>query len=123
MERPIGNYENIDEALEKSACDGVMIGRALYGKPWLIADCISHLKGENKLHKPKNLWADCIKEHLERIFDFYPINNAIGFAIKNIYFYSQNMQGGAKLRAKISQCKDKETIFNVAEEFFATCDK
>ena len=112
------NLENIDEALIQSGADGVMIGRALYGKPWLIADCIEHLKGENNSHKPKNVWAECIKEHMERIFDFYPIANAIGFAIKNLYFYSQGKIGGANFRSNISKCKTREEIFSVAENFF-----
>ena len=110
--------QNIDKALEISTADGVMIGRALYGKPWLIADCIDHLKGINTSHKPKNLWQDCIQEHLERIFDFYPIANAIGFAIKNLYFYSQNTEGGAKFRNVISQCKTKDEILWIAKNFF-----
>jgi len=112
------NLQNIDEALQKSNADGVMIGRALYGKPWLIADCISHLKGENKLHKPKNLWKDCIEGHLNYIFDFYPINNAIGFAIKNLYYYSQGTNGGANFRGNLSKCKDKNEIFKEAKNFF-----
>ena len=112
------NLQNIDEAINASKADGVMIGRALYGKPWLIADCISHLKGENKSYKPKNIWEDCIQEHLERIFDFYPISNAIGFAIKNLYFYSQGIKEGAKFRSTISQCKTKDDIFLEAQDFF-----
>jgi len=112
------NLQNIDDAINKSKADGVMIGRALYGKPWLIADCISYLKGEKIQHKPKNLWNDCIKEHLVRIFDFYPISNAIGFAIKNLYFYSQGIKEGAKFRSKISQCKTKDDILLEAENFF-----
>ena len=111
------NLQNIDDAINKSKADGVMIGRALYGKPWLIADCISYLKGEKIQHKPKNLWNDCVKEHLERIFDFYPISNAIGFVIKNLYFYSQGIKEGAKFRSKISQCKTKDDILLEAENF------
>ena len=113
------NLSNIREALQISNCDGAMIGRALYGKPWLIADCISLLKNENKFHQPQDIWYECIQEHLERIFNFYPINNAIGFAIKNLYFYSQNTNGGAKFRSEISKCKTKEDIFNTAKNFFA----
>ena len=82
------NYDNIASALENSNADGVMIGRALYGKPWLIADCVEKIKcisnGKKIISvKPKNIWQDCIQEHLERIFDFYLPKNAIGFAIKN----------------------------------------
>ena len=113
------NIDNIDSALAKSCADGAMIGRALYGKPWLIADCIAHLQGKNETKKPKDIWNDCIKEHLERIFDFYPIQNAIGFAVKNLYFYSQGIQNGSNFRGNIAKCKTKEDIFAYAEKFFA----
>ena len=98
------NLENIDIALQQSSADGVMIGRGLYGKPWLIADCISHLKGENKKHKPNNLWEDCIKEHLEKIFNFYPLQNAIGFAIKNLYHYAKENLHRHSAELRISAC-------------------
>ena len=114
------NYNNIGEALAVSTADGAMIGRALYGKPWLIADCIAKMQCRITTAKPANMWGECIKEHLERIFDFYPLQNAIGFAIKNLYFYSKDMPGGANFRAKISQAKDRQTVFQVAEDFFQT---
>ena len=112
------NLTNIDDALSISNADGCMIGRGLYGKPWLIAECISHLKGENVKFKPKNIWNDCIQEHLEYIFEFYPIKNAIGLAIKNLYFYSQEMSGGANFRGLLAKCKTKDEIFQEAKKFF-----
>ena len=112
------NYSNLGDALAVSSADGAMIGRALYGKPWLIADCIAKMQGQKNSAKPVNIWSECIKEHLERIFDFYPPQNVVGFAIKNLYFYSKDMAGGANFRAKISQAKDKTTILQVAEDFF-----
>ena len=120
------NFENINEALDTSGADGAMIGRALYGKPWLIADCIDKLKQSNetktqnfKTHKPNNIWDECIKEHLQRIFDFYPEKNATGFAIKNLYFYSKDLVGGANFRSQISKCNTKEEIMSNAESFFS----
>ncbi len=148
------NLQNIDTAIDQSSANGVMIGRALYGKPWLIADCMSHLensfayddkknndanyrenknndnakynstindtnnKSSFKTHKPEDLWNDCIKEHMLRIFDFYPRNNAIGFAIKNLYFYSQGIPNSADFRSKLSKCNEKNEILNIAESFF-----
>lgn len=117
------NYDNITSALEVSNANGVMIGRALYGKPWLIADCIEKIKCINDGQKvvslkPKNIWQDCIKEHLERIFDFYPPKNAIGFAIKNLYFYSKDISGGANFRGQISHLQAKQEIIDIAEDFF-----
>ncbi len=117
------NIDNIKLAFDTSKCDGAMIGRALYGKPWLINDCIrkcmsykNNVKFESL--KPNNLWKDCIKEHMERIFDFYPIRNAIGFAIKNLYFYSKDLPNGANFRALISNLHKKEEILQQAEDFF-----
>lgn len=117
------NYSNINEALAKSKADGCMIGRALYGKPWLIADCIEKLKGnKNITHKPQNIWKDCIEEHLENIFSFYPPKNAVGFAIKNLYFYSQGVVGGANFRGQIAKIDNKNDIMNTAKEFFENCN-
>ena len=117
------NFNNLEEAFEVSNADGAMIGRALYGKPWLIADCVNKLKSKKNGEKfvsakPKDLWKDCILEHLGRIFDFYPTQNAIGFAIKNLYFYSHEKIGGSAFRGNLAKAKTKEEIFKMAEEFF-----
>ena len=119
------DLNNFQDALKISNADGVMIGRALYGKPWLISDVIDKWKNNGILeqsNKPKDVWKECIKEHLERIFDFYPKNNAIGFAIKNLYFYSQGIAESANFRSTISKLNMKEDIFKVAEEFFSLID-
>ena len=115
------DIDNFEHALKISNADGVMVGRALYGKPWLISDIIEKWKNSGVLKqskRPKNIWEGCIKEHLERIFDFYPKNNAIGFAIKNLYFYSQGIAGSANFRSVISKLNTKEDIFESAEKFF-----
>jgi tRNA-dihydrouridine synthase B len=48
----IKNVEDAKQALALSKADGVMIGRACYGKPWLIAQIAAELKGDAKIVAP-----------------------------------------------------------------------
>ncbi|RZV48879.1 MAG: tRNA dihydrouridine synthase DusB, partial [Sphingomonadaceae bacterium] len=48
----INSVEEAHAALDQSGADGVMIGRGAYGKPWLLAQVISELKGEGSIPDP-----------------------------------------------------------------------
>src|SRR5262249_54681650 len=49
----IHSFADVDRALEESGADGVMIGRATYGKPWLVKQVMDYLRtGEAQPEPP-----------------------------------------------------------------------
>lgn len=115
----ITEANSLQNALDASTADGAMVGRGLYGKPWLIAEMMHYLSTkEIKSFKPTNIWRDCIEEHFNNIIDFYK-DHASGFLIKHAFFYSKNISGGSEFRAKIGGLRNSNEILSTSKEFFS----
>ena len=96
-----------------------MIGRAVYGKPWLIAQVASEMKGENKNFTPslaeqKNI----VLDHFAEMIDHYGEQTAIPLARKHIGWYSAGLKGSAEFRAKINTTQGKENVRGEIERFY-----
>lgn len=77
----IGTVEDAREALEASGADGIMIGRAAYGAPWLLGRIASALSGEGKGEPPAlSEQAGIARRHIEAMLahygDFLGLRNA-----------------------------------------------
>lgn len=105
----IQTTDDIRIALEKSGCDGVMIGRGLYGKPWLIQQCINEFYDKEFSMPYLN---EVVKNHIHAIFEYYDTANAINFSKKHLMFYTKGLENGAEMRNKISQAKTTQDIFS-----------
>ena len=111
----IKNSADAKKALELSNANGVMIGRACYGKPWLINQISQELKGLAtpaipSLEAQKKL----VLNHLQEMIEHYGEQTAIPLARKHIGWYSSGLKGSAEFRAKINITQGAN---NVAEEF------
>jgi tRNA-dihydrouridine synthase B len=114
----INTIEDLKTALELSNANSAMIGRGLYGKPWLIAEMNHFLETENIINlKPENLMKEVIVPHLEMIEDHYS-KNPLGFAIKHLYFYSKGLEGGSNFRKELASAKSIKELIAISEDFF-----
>jgi tRNA-dihydrouridine synthase B len=110
----IKNSADAKKALELSNANGVMVGRACYGKPWLINQISQELKGLAtpaipSLEAQKKL----VLNHLQEMIEHYGEQTAIPLARKHIGWYSSGLKGSAEFRAKINITQGAN---NVAEE-------
>jgi tRNA-dihydrouridine synthase B len=74
--------------LEKTGADGVMIGRAACGKPWIFEQVLRLFEGGEKRWEPA---AAAVKHtilaHLEQLYDFYGESTGVKIARKHIAWY------------------------------------
>jgi tRNA-dihydrouridine synthase B len=81
----IKDFESTQKALELSKADGVMIGRGIYGKPWLIAQISAQLKGETPPATPTILaQKKIVLNHFNEMLNHYGEQVAIPLARKHI---------------------------------------
>jgi tRNA-dihydrouridine synthase B len=115
----IRNSDDAKRALELSRADGVMIGRAVYGKPWLIAQINSDLKGEGKILTPSlKEQKEIVLNHFAEMIEHYGEQTAIPLARKHIGWYSAGLKGSAEFRAKINVTQGKENVRSEIERFY-----
>lgn len=117
-----GDIKNINDtrkAMELSGADGVMVGRACYGKPWLINQINQELRGEMistipTIQEQKNI----VLDHFDEMLDHYGEQVAVPLARKHIGWYSSGLKSSAEFRAKINTLKDVAIIKDEINRFY-----
>ena len=115
----IKNYVDAKKALDFSGADGVMIGRACYGRPWLINQITEELMGRNNIVLPTIAEQKLIiLAHFNDMIEHYGAEVAVPLARKHIGWYSSGLKGGAAFRAKINTLKEVEIIKDIINQFY-----
>lgn len=115
----IKNSADAKKALELSKADGVMVGRACYGKPWLIAQINAELKGGEKIIIPTiEEQKKIVMTHIHEMIDHYGEQVAIPLARKHIGWYSSGLKDSAEFRAKINITNGAQNVFDEIARFY-----
>ncbi|MGE0231655.1 MAG: tRNA dihydrouridine synthase DusB [Flavobacteriaceae bacterium] len=83
----IGCSSDAREAMASSGADGVMVGRAAYGRPWLTAQIEAELAGREAQAPAADQLADAIARHYEAMLDHYGLAVGLRAARKHIGWY------------------------------------
>lgn len=107
-------------ALAQSGADGVMIGRGAYGRPWLLGQVISALRGEGERLDPGlDEQYDVITSHYRAMLDHYGEMTGVNMARKHLGWYVKGLPGSAELRNRVNQIPDSREVLDTLEEFYA----
>ncbi len=100
----INTPEIAKKVLAKTGVDGIMIGRAARGRPWLFSALQHYLTKGEKLPDPSPEWIGrLILGHLEQLYTFYGEHQGIRIARKHLAWYSRGFPGSADFRSKINK--------------------
>lgn len=98
-------------ALDQSGADGVMIGRATQGKPWLLAEVAHDLFGTPKPLIPTGTdFADMVAGHYADILAFYGDKLGLKNARKHLGWYMDTCATPAELRRAVLTAPDAATV-------------
>lgn len=115
----IKNSTDAKKALELSKADGVMVGRAVYGKPWLISQINAELKGQTAKPIPEiSQQKEIVLNHFNEMIDHYGEQTAIPLARKHIGWYSAGLKGSAEFRAKINTTSGAQNVRDEISRFY-----
>ena len=120
----IGNGDIKDEKaakemLEKTGVDGIMIGRAALGNPWIFEKIIYYLKtGEKLPDRPLNEKLDLIKKHLELEVEEKGEYTAVREFRKHIAYYTKNLPNSSAFRSSVNVIESKEEFIHKIDEYF-----
>ena len=98
--------------LEYTGCDGIMIGRAAQGRPWIFAEILAFLEGRefSLSHKEK---LDIAKRHGIMLSKVKGEHTAMLQMRKHIAWYTHGMRNAAQIRNSITALKTLEDFYNV----------
>ena len=103
---------------EYTKVDGIMIGRATLGTPWIIGQIADELNGKEKQQITNNMKLKIIKEHLKLAVQEKGEYIAIREMRKHICGYIKNMKESSKFREKVNRIEDLNELITCLEEYF-----
>ena len=111
--------EKAKYVLEYTGADGIMIGRAAQGRPWIFREVEHFLETGEKLPEPgvaevRNI----LLEHLGNLYDFYGEYTGVRVARKHISWYSKGHPHGAVFRQMVNRVDTIEEQLQLTQEFF-----
>ena len=121
----IGNGDIVDEEsaklmFETTGVDGIMLGRASLGNPWIFQRIIHYLKTGEKLPDITNQEKlEVIKKHLNLLIKEKGETVAIKEFRKHISAYTKNMPNSSVFRAKINSLESKKEVEEQIDKYFA----
>ena len=120
----IGNGDIVDEEtakamFEKTGVDGVMIGRAAIGNPWIFERVRYYLETGKKLPEVS------IEEKLKIIQEHFLLEikekgeyTGIREFRKHLAYYTKNLPNSSVFRSKINTLDNKENVLQELDNFF-----
>lgn len=103
--------EDARDMLSISGADGVMIGRGVYGKPWLLKQISYFLKTKKKIQDPSlEEQRSLVLEHFEEMLIHYGEQTGILMARKHLGWYSKGLTESAEFRVAINQASAVEEV-------------
>ena len=112
------------QVLSSTQADGLMIGRAAQGNPWIFQQIKYYLGEDNLLPKPEHEETSrVLTGHLKNLYDFYGELSGVRIARKHIGWYIKaasinNQQAAELFRQEVNQVDDADTQLELVTEFF-----
>ncbi|MBS1209028.1 MAG: tRNA dihydrouridine synthase DusB [Proteobacteria bacterium] len=105
--------------LDYTGADGVMIGRAAQGRPWIFREIEHYLVTGQLLPAPEvgEIHQVC-REHLMDLHDFYGIEAGVRVARKHIAWYTKGLVGSNAFRQHLNQLQTPAEQFAAIDAFF-----
>lgn len=105
--------------LRASGADGLMIGRAAQGRPWIFREIEHFLANGTLLPAPgrAEVWA-ILRRHLERLYDFYGEHQGVRVARKHVGWYLRGAAGSAAVRAGVNAAETAPVQLDVLARWF-----
>lgn len=103
--------------LEETGCDGVMIGRAALGNPWMIYRTVKFLESGELMGEPSvREKIDVCILHLDRLIALKSEYVAVREMRKHAAWYLKGIKGNAKARTAVNTCNTRDELVNLLNE-------
>jgi tRNA-dihydrouridine synthase B len=107
------------QVLDYTGADGVMIGRAAQGRPWIFRE-IEHYLATGELLPPPLVSEirEVLIAHMHELYAFYGPQTGVKIARKHISWYTRGLAGSAGFRHAMNQLQGTDAQLAAVEDFF-----
>ncbi len=111
--------ESAAHVFEHTGADGIMIGRAAQGNPWIFREIKHYLDTGQRLAPPTDSEkAEVLKWHLRNLYELYGEYSGVRVARKHIAWYCKGKPGAGEFRQSVYRVENAEEQLARVDEFF-----
>ncbi|MEE9140326.1 MAG: tRNA dihydrouridine synthase DusB [Alphaproteobacteria bacterium] len=115
----ITTVEEAEACLCESGADGVMIGRATFGRPWFLKQVAHFLEtGEKLPDPPLERQYRTLLGHYQDILVHFGEEAGVRIARKHVGWYSKGLPHSAEFRAEVNRIADAEELREKIRGFY-----
>ena len=118
-----GDVTDADSALRmmrETGCDGVMIGRAVQGNPWIFREILAQINEEIAIPRPTmEEMRDMIIRHAKLQLEYKGEYTAIREMRKHVSWYTTGLPNSAKFRRHVNEMETLEGLIETVEKLFS----
>ena len=104
--------------LDETGADGVMIGRAALGNPWMIYRTVKYLETGELMGEPSaREKIDVSILHLDRLIALKNEHIAVREMRKHAAWYLKGIRGNATVRNGINECSTRDELVSLLKNF------
>ena len=116
----ISTPEQVKTVLDRTRADGVMIGRAAQGRPWMFREILHFLATGEHLPPPEvEEIHRVLVAHLNELYQFYGEYTGVRVARKHISWYTKGLAGSAAFRHAMNRLETSADQLAAVNGFFA----
>lgn len=102
--------------LNETGVDGIMIGRAALGRPWIFRQINEYLAEGRITYMPSvDEKQQVIERHLRAIHQFYGVNTGVRIARKHVLWYMEHLprhETFTKQFVRVGSCEEQSQLLN-----------
>lgn len=115
----ITTAEKAKQVLDYTGADGVMVGRAAQGNPWIFEQINHYLAtGQHMTQRPLEELRNILLRHLEQLNSLYGDFKGVLFARKHVAWYTASLPGSESLRRRFNTLDSFEEQVRELSDFF-----
>jgi len=116
----ITSGEDAVKVMKLTGCDGVMIGRAAQGNPYVFAEVASYLKKGEYTPVSNEQKKEDIKLHIRLLIEDKGEYVGVREARKHVAWYIKGLPGSASMRNRINMAESEKEMLSLIDEAFGS---
>ncbi|MBR5287571.1 MAG: tRNA dihydrouridine synthase DusB [Clostridia bacterium] len=120
----VTSAQDVLRMLEETGCDGVAIGRAAQGNPWIFEQAARVMSGRSEREISSQEKLDMLLRHAAMLSAFKGEHVAVREMRRHIVCYVRGMRDAAKLRTRVNQIDTMDALRQTVSDFMlgAKCE-
>jgi tRNA-dihydrouridine synthase B len=111
--------EKAADVLQATGADGIMLGRAALGNPWIFREIDHFLQTGEQMARPSTEdIRQVVLQHLDGLYELYGEYTGVRVARKHVGWYSKYLEDGEILRSRVNKTENVERQLFVVKNYF-----